>query len=140
MEDQELKKLKKEQIATEAGYILRHFLDGFSRYAPNDDLINDQIFNEAIDQIKNRNYLEEYDDLKKNNKAMKVYLEALLKTIKTRINLFDPEIQNEIKRNSEEILALEDAPIFEVKKQEPEEEKKERPRFKGWNEEKLDAL
>jgi hypothetical protein len=82
--------------------------------------------------------------LKKNNKAMRIYLEALLKTLKNKINLFDPEIQDEIKRNSDEILAQEDAPVFEIRKQrqenDEEKEKEKRPRFKGWNKDKLDAL
>jgi hypothetical protein len=144
MEDPNPELSKLDRFSTELGYLVNHFANGFFREHNDYEEINNEMFNDAIERIKEKNYLDNIEDLKKNNKAIRIYLEALLKTLKNRINLFDPEIQEEIKRNSEEILAQEDAPVFEIRKQghedDEDEKEEERPKFKGWNKEKLDAL
>jgi hypothetical protein len=144
MEDPNPELSRLDRFSTELGYLAYHFSNGFFREHNDYEEINNEMFNDAIQRIKEKNYLDTNEDLKKNNKAMRIYLEALLKTLKNKINLFDPEIQDEIKRNSDEILAQEDAPVFEIRKQrqenDEEKEKEKRPRFKGWNKDKLDAL
>jgi hypothetical protein len=112
MKDPNPESSKRERLTIAAGYAVRHFLDGFFRkYTPTDEELNDQLFNETIEQARLR---KEIDELRRDNREMKVYIEALSKTLKNRIDLSDPQIQNEIKQCTGELLAKENAAVIEV--------------------------
>jgi hypothetical protein len=120
---------RRDKIAIEAGNIIGRFLEGYcSRYVPSDEILSDQMFDEAIGRIKNKTFEDEYDVLKRKYHRMTIYLKALLKTLKNKVDLSNPEIQKEIKSNLEEILAREESPTFEVK----EPKKDVEPKFESF--------
>jgi hypothetical protein len=114
---------KREPLTIAVKYAIRHFFDGFFRNSTlTDEDLNDQLFNEAIEQARLR---KEIDALRRENREMKAYSEALLKTLKNKIDLSDPQIQNEIQQCTGELLAKENAVVIEVNV--PHE-----PRFKAF--------
>jgi hypothetical protein len=114
MKDQKPELSKQEKFPSMLSNLLHEFENVLLEKEGEDEAMANQMFDEAVKRVKDKSYLETVDSIRQRNITLGNYLEALLKTIKGRINLSDPEIQKELIKNLEEISARQESPVIEV--------------------------